>query len=860
MNKNFWTKDWFLGLAISLLFVLAWWWGSAALQSLELVAYDRGVRLSDRDPGESVAVVAIDDKSIQNLGRWPWPRDIHADMVSTLQTAGAKAVGLTIFYSEEQVDPGLRWIEQFRTETERLTNAGADTADLLSLFGKAELEMDTDKVLAESLNLADKVVLAMQLVPGVPIGNPDEELPEYVRRNAIAEQNIGDPTGEFPLPSQTILAVPPIRTIGAEAHAIGHLVNPLDVDGGVRFEPLVLEHFGAFYPSQSLLLAAAYHNLGPEDIRISLGDMVQLGNLKIKTDTLLNINTFFYGEREGGRAPFDVYSFYDVRQGDVPLENFRDKIVLIGATAFGVGSSLYTPIGKADGPVLIMAHTVASILNEDFFIAPDWAGLAEFALLVLVSAYLIGLLPRLRAGPAAIISTALFIIIIAAELGLMMSQAIWIKLMTAATLLLVGHALLTTKRFLVTEAGKRRVDVESAQSNKQLALQFQQQGQLDMAFEYFRRCPVDENLLEAVYTLGGDFERKRQFNKAASAYEFIASKNPSFRDVKNKVDRAKQLNDTVVIGGSAAASNASTMLLDGSISKPMLGRYEVEKELGKGAMGVVYLGKDPKINRTVAIKTMALSQEFEADELDEVKERFFREAETAGRLDHPNIVTIYDAGEEHDLAYIAMEFLAGHDLARYTKPDALLPVPTVMGIVFKSAMALDYAMKHNVVHRDIKPANVMYEPESKQVKLTDFGIARITDSSKTKTGMVLGTPSYMSPEQLSGKKVDGRSDLFSLGVMFYQMLTGKLPFSGDSMATLMYKIANEEHTEVNELRPELAKQRPCISAIINKALQKDPDQRYQTGAEMARDIQRCAKQAQASTNQGATTPAAGQAG
>jgi eukaryotic-like serine/threonine-protein kinase len=207
-------------------------------------------------------------------------------------------------------------------------------------------------------------------------------------------------------------------------------------------------------------------------------------------------------------------------------------------------------------------------------------------------------------------------------------------------------------------------------------------------------------------------------------------------------------------------------------------------------------------------------------------------------------VTIYDAGEEHDLAYIAMEFLQGHDLARYTKADALLPLATVMGIIFKAAMALDYAHKNNVVHRDIKPANIMYEPGSKQVKLTDFGIARITDSSKTKTGMVLGTPSYMSPEQLSGKKVDGRSDLFSLGVMFYQMVTGKLPFHGDSMATLMYKIANEAHTEINDLRPDLAQQRPCVSAIINKALVKDPDKRYQTGGDMARDIQRCAKQTQ----------------
>ena len=176
-------------------------------------------------------------------------------------------------------------------------------------------------------------------------------------------------------------------------------------------------------------------------------------------------------------------------------------------------------------------------------------------------------------------------------------------------------------------------------------------------------------------------------------------------------------------------------------------------------MGVVYLGKDPKIGRVVAIKTMALSQEFEGDELTDARERFFREAETAGRLQHQNIVTIFDAGEEHDLAYIAMEFLKGKDLADVTKDGHLLPVSRVLSIVARVAEALAYAHSQNVVHRDIKPANIMYDPDTDTVKVTDFGIARITDSSKTKTGMVLGTPSFMSPEQIAGKKVDGRSDL-----------------------------------------------------------------------------------------------------
>jgi serine/threonine-protein kinase len=302
------------------------------------------------------------------------------------------------------------------------------------------------------------------------------------------------------------------------------------------------------------------------------------------------------------------------------------------------------------------------------------------------------------------------------------------------------------------------------------------------------------------------------------------------------MNRSQQMEETVMLG-SGGGHAGGTLLLDGdSIEKPMLGRYQVEKELGKGAMGIVYLGRDPKISRVVAIKTMALAQEFENDELDEVKERFFREAETAGRLSHPNIVTIYDAGEEHDLAYIAMEFLKGGDLAKYTKKDNLLDMKTVVSIVTRAAEGLAFAHAQNVVHRDIKPANLMYEAESDSLKITDFGIARITDSSKTKTGMVLGTPSYMSPEQLAGKKVDGRSDLFSLGVMLYQMLTGSLPFKAESMASLMFKITNEEAPDIKTLNADIPE---CLVEIINKTLVKNADDRYQTGTDMANELKLC---------------------
>ena len=272
-----------------------------------------------------------------------------------------------------------------------------------------------------------------------------------------------------------------------------------------------------------------------------------------------------------------------------------------------------------------------------------------------------------------------------------------------------------------------------------LGLAFQGQGQLDMAFEKFRKCPLDDSIMDLLYNLALDYERKRQFNKAGAVYRYMADHDPKFRDIAKRISRSQAMEDTVMLGSAGSAGPTGTLLLDGEgVQKPMLGRYQVEKELGKGAMGVVYLGRDPKINRVVAIKTMALAQNFEDDEVDEVKERFFREAETAGRLNHPNIVTIFDAGEEHDLAYIAMEFLKGQDLTGYTKADRLLPVDKVLKIVIQSAEALDYAHGENVVHRDIKPANIMYEADSESVKLTDFGIARITDSSRTKTGWCSG--------------------------------------------------------------------------------------------------------------------------
>lgn len=200
-------------------------------------------------------------------------------------------------------------------------------------------------------------------------------------------------------------------------------------------------------------------------------------------------------------------------------------------------------------------------------------------------------------------------------------------------------------------------------------------------------------------------------------------------------------------------------------------------------------------------------------------------------------MTIYDAGEEKDLAYIAMEVLTGRNLIHYGKPENLLPVDDVLHIVGACADALHYAHSQNVVHRDIKPGNIMYEPQTKTVKITDFGIARIMDASRTRTGTVMGTPSYMSPEQLSGQKVDGRSDLFSLGVTMYLLLAGHWPFRADSLTNLMYKIANESHRPLHRVREDLEDGERMTELVIDRALAKRVEDRFQTGAEFLQALQ-----------------------
>jgi tRNA A-37 threonylcarbamoyl transferase component Bud32 len=295
-------------------------------------------------------------------------------------------------------------------------------------------------------------------------------------------------------------------------------------------------------------------------------------------------------------------------------------------------------------------------------------------------------------------------------------------------------------------------------------------------------------------------------------------------DSSGKVPKIQSTEDT----DAGQISNEKQLLEGDEKVLPQLGRYQILKQLGRGAMGVVYLGRDPKLNRLTAIKTIRFSDEFDDRRVALIKEHFYREAEVVAKLSHTNIVTIYDVGEDLDLTYLAMEYLEGESLEKYTRPENLPSIRKSVDIVCQVCDALEYAHLNGIIHRDIKPANIMMLKQG-LIKVMDFGIARVATGTKTRTGVIKGTPYYMSPEQTKGEKLTGSSDIFSLGVVFYQLLTGKLPFDGENLAAIMYQITSVEPEPPTKLNPNIDN---VTLDILRKALEKNSANRYSSAKEM----------------------------
>jgi CHASE2 domain-containing sensor protein/tRNA A-37 threonylcarbamoyl transferase component Bud32 len=840
IKKKFWQTGWFTGLLISVLFLLSGW--TDFMSQLEWRAYETGVRFSPAPTRrDNLEIIAIDEASLQQLGKWPWPRSYLGVVIKQLNAAGARIIGVALPLHTPQSEFGVN-----RLDTMRFSYEGQHEKTVKDILFLARQRLDTDGALAASLKKSDNTVLAISSGYGSERReNTVSGSKEILESFALPEPAVAPAGWTAYLPSvltngvaEVRQAQPPIRLLAKYSDA--GMLDEFAADANSSLvTPLVLKYGDKYYPSFGLVFAALSRKLEPGDIEIVPGQGINLAGIKLDTDPAYRVYPRLYG-RQTTESAFRVHSFHDIysdtsddEQPD--MSRFRGKDVLIGITAPSLVDQMTLPGGDRVAPVMVTANVIDNLLHNDLYTVPAWALFAQLAVFAAIACYLIFILPRLGFWTGLVTSLMLLFVLVNAHFVLMIVNTMWVPLMLPAAALLTGALAIAVIRKM--DEARQRTEAHLYESNLTLAQHLQTQGQLDQAFEKYRECAPGDVLLDRLYNLGLDYERRRQFGKAEMVFEHIRQQQPGYRDVKQRVQKNREVQNMVVLPQNGKHTAQGTLILtDGGLQKPMLGRYQVEKEIGRGAMGLVYLGRDPRIGRTVAIKTMALAQEFDADELEDVKARFLREAETAGRLNHQNIVTIYDVGEEQELAYIAMDYLQGHDLSHHKQPDTLLPLPTLLDIAIQVATALDFAHRHDVVHRDIKPANIIYDEESGNAKVTDFGVACLTSSSKTRTGTMLGSPSYMSPEQVSGSKVDGCSDLFSLGVTLYQLSTGKLPFVSDTMAGLAHKICNENPPDIRKLRDDIP---ACLVRIINKAMQKQKENRYKSGAQMAKSLRQC---------------------
>ncbi len=824
--------DWMIGGILTLYFLVGYLADWSNLRLMENVTYDmRSVLRAYGQQSDQIELVAVDQESLNKVGRWPWPRATQARLIENLRAGGAKVIAFDFpLYEPDRSSQGM---EEMRAMRQRLTAQIASPQTdarqreayvrMLQELGESESRLDQDAKFAAALARSTEVVLPLSFELGRPEGGESTEPSAPITASSFSLiDNPRDMTSYPPMKVRKMTA--PLPAFQLPQVGFGHGITIPDQDNSVRRQTVLVEYLDRFYPSFALRAVSAYLDVAPGDVHVVLGKGLKIGELWVPTDRYMRMRISF----NGPAGSFKAFSAHHVLGGKIPPSTFRGKLVVVGPLAAIAGAATYeTPTAQSIAGMEITANVIQNVLSQSALTVPRWAPAVELSVILLVGVFVVLALPRLGTKWSGIVAATIVLSYLGFAVIVYASKGYVLTVVHPTLMVVLGYTFIAAKRALLAERGEGP-DSAASETNRMLGLTFQGQGMLELAFDKFRACPIDDSMKELLYNLGQDFERKRMTSKALSVYQHIATKDKGYKDIEPRI---KRLSAAEISGAGGKKQTSGSLFAEGSDVKPTLGRYEVVKELGRGAMGIVYLGKDPKIHRSVAIKTMRLD-EVEGDELADVKARFFREAESAGKLSHPNIVTIYDAGEEQDLAYFAMEVLDGVDLKDLCKKRNLLPVKRTLEIVTKVSEALDYAHSQNVVHRDIKPANIMVMPDG-TVKVTDFGIARVTTSAKTQTGIVLGTPSYMSPEQLSGAKVDGRSDLFSLGVVLFEMLTGERPFQGESVATLMYVIANQPHPSPFQLRPDLPK---TVGPVIDRALQKDATKRYQRGLEMAQDL------------------------
>lgn len=737
----------------------------------------------DINPQGDIVIVGIDEKSLNQIGKWPWTQDKIAQLISTISQESPKVLVLDIFLPENIVE---------------------DTS------GRTEL-------LANEIYNAGNVILPMYFNLS-EVGIAPIPSPPVVQKSALGKAN------SFYLKETTRAKQLyfPDKLLVQSALDFGHINVDYDPDGLIRREPTLIEYDGYLYPSLALQTAKRYLGMDRKQIGLMKEGLINLGGVLIPTDKKSRMMINYHGPN----LTFQRVSALDVLNGETPSKTFTGKIALVALTAIESKMWVQVPSYGTLNEVERIANVIENIIRHNFLsrFSPIW----NLLILILIGIFCALVLPKVSLTYRIVILLVFLFVMFNLNYILFSSFGILTKPL---------YPILEVLFFLSV------VPVIKAKSIK-----VEEDREKELRVEEI--CPEEKiELAHEITERQGEQLRGEVQTKAVAGIQCPEKPEPAFFESKDKStpvtivteERRKEEEKTITIPAltqeisrswSEETAKGTSGKSTSYLSSAQFGRYKILELIGKGGMGTVYRGLDPVLDRLVALKTIRLDFTLSGEEVSELKERLLREAKAAGKLSHPNIVTIYDVGEQEGLQYIAMEYLSGYTLESFIQKKKELNYRIVAKILMQVCAALNYAHQRGIVHRDIKPANIMLL-EDFVVKVMDFGIARLQASSLTRNDVTLGTPHYISPEQLEGKPADKRSDIFSLGVVIYELLTGEKPFKGESISSLMYAILN--HTP--PLPSALNEKTPLVfDRILSRALAKNPEERYQEAEEIEKTL------------------------
>ncbi|HDL04744.1 MAG TPA: CHASE2 domain-containing protein [candidate division Zixibacteria bacterium] len=758
-----------------------------------------------------IIMIDIDDKTLDEFGDWPWHRDRIADLLAAVGHGEPKTVLLDLYF-----DPDIN----------------EDTS------GYTE-------ILAGQMSWMQNVIVPYELSPSEFMKNKIST-PKYLYKSSMqvnSDLGILDENSSL----QTHKVFLPPDPICEYAAGLGFKYNVYDKDRKIRWEPLFAYYEGYYYPSLALMASANYLGIQPSSMVIDGGSGVNLGNKKIPTNER---GEMFINYNKAGKS-FSRVSASDILNERYNAANIKGKLAIISVSSEFITDYYATPVSDNLQATEKTANVLENIINSNFINRMDSAPGRDTLALLILGALFAFILPRVSIMYRLIIMIASLFLLANVNFVLFNSYKILTHSLYFGLEMLL---LLMISPFLDTEFLSKlsriqirfKTDAESAPLPKVDISKEAMKKPRPKFEEPVSRKPVSatspKNKTAPAKDIKEDAPTRALPDADAEAEGTRANATPPPGQVtetvgndileNEKIEPARPVEDDFPPIEHAAIQDDSVGIQTDSGRIESLGRYKVLGVLGKGAMGTVYKGTDPAINRNVALKTIRLDFVNDQKEINELRERLSREASAAGMLSHPNIVTIYDVGSEGKLQYIAMEYVEGQTLEDMIRRKVKFNYRIIAQIVTQICAALDYAHKQGIVHRDIKPANIMVMSDYR-AKVMDFGIARVDSSSMTRTGIAMGTPNYIAPEQLQGKKVDRRCDIFSLGVVLYEMLLHRRPFRGENLTALIYSIVNGEV----ELPSSVDKTIPLIfDRIIDKALKKDPAERYQNAGEVSASL------------------------